>query len=426
MSDIVKAEALPVKVELTPKVVKDLICKDATDQELGLFLEICKRNQLDPFKREVYFIKYKKDTPATIVTGYETYLKRAEASGKWDGYKCWVEGTGTDLIAKIEVYRKDWTRPFYWETYYTEAVQTKFDGSPNTFWKNKPRTMLKKVCISQGIRLAFPDEVGGLPYTNDEMGADTTQYEVVDERDSAEATGRKPTSKAEPKTVETKKSQAKVEPPTEAPVTKIDIHKDKYGGTSPHKDKLYIDVPLGYLKSLTSSENWDRFSPVKQQGITDAIEYLVEKERKMTALINGTSDVEDAVIVEEEDDNAPIGKLTSYVPKPEETEIGFTKDGELVVDGQTDVERIKATEFAWSDKLAQRNWDIEDTRKGENPPEALMELVTEFFKVTTLFTPIEKEKIYEAIAKMKRNTSIAQYNQIKVVHNKRIKIAYGD
>lgn len=411
MSDLVKQEQTNSLATVTPKVVKDLLCKTATDQEIGLFLNICKNNNLDPFKREVYLVKYG-TSPAMTVTGYEVYLKRAESSGKWNGFKVWTEGNlkeGT-LIAKIEVYRRDWERPFYWEVDQHEGL-----SGNNPIAKQKPKHMLKKTVISQALRMCFPDEVGGLPYTNDEMGTETAQFEVAETK----------TAPA-PKTVETKKSQAKVEPPTEPPVTKIDIHKDKYGGTSPHKDKLYIDVPLGYLKSLTSSENWDRFSPVKQQGITDAIEYLVEKERKMTALINGTSDVEDAVIVEEEDDNAPIGKLTSYVPKPEETEIGFTKDGELVVDGQTDVERIKATEFAWSDKLAQRNWDIEDTRKGENPPEALMELVTEFFKVTTLFTPIEKEKIYEAIAKMKRNTSIAQYNQIKVVHNKRIKIAYGD
>ena len=37
------------------------------------------------------------------------------------------------------------------------------------FWTKQPRLMLKKVCISQAFRLAFPDELGGLPYDASEL-----------------------------------------------------------------------------------------------------------------------------------------------------------------------------------------------------------------------------------------------------------------
>ena len=36
-------------------------------------------------------------------------------------------------------------------------------------WSEKPRTMLKKVCIAQAFRLCFPVELGGMPYTADEL-----------------------------------------------------------------------------------------------------------------------------------------------------------------------------------------------------------------------------------------------------------------
>ena len=43
-------------------------------------------------------------------------------------------------------------------------------------WKEKPITMIKKVAIAQGFRLCFPEELGGLPYTAEEI----TSGEVVD------------------------------------------------------------------------------------------------------------------------------------------------------------------------------------------------------------------------------------------------------
>ena len=32
-----------------------------------------------------------------------------------------------------------------------------------------PEFMIKKVCIGQGFRLAFPNELGGLPYLQEEI-----------------------------------------------------------------------------------------------------------------------------------------------------------------------------------------------------------------------------------------------------------------
>lgn len=125
------------------------------------FLNICQSFGLNPFIREVYGIPY--GDKFNIIVGYEVYLKRAENSGQLAGWRAWTEGEGKALKGCVEITRKDWKAPFYHEAYLDEYDQN------NTMWKGKPRTMIKKVAIAQGFRMAFPVELGGIPYTADEM-----------------------------------------------------------------------------------------------------------------------------------------------------------------------------------------------------------------------------------------------------------------
>lgn len=166
---------------LTKETVKKYISLDATDQEIIYFLQICKTFKLNPLKREIYLVKYG-NSKANILVGYEVYLKRAERSNKWSGMEVTTEGSieNKDLKAIVKIYRKDWSQPLIHEAYYSEYVQTKADGTPNTFWKNKPRTMIKKVAISQAFRFAFPDEFDGMPYTSDEVVDQEKIIDIVD------------------------------------------------------------------------------------------------------------------------------------------------------------------------------------------------------------------------------------------------------
>lgn len=175
-------------IALTPKTVRDYLSPTATDQEIALFLNQCAMFGLNPFKREIYLIKYG-NNPATFVVGYEVYLKRAERSDKWDGLESGTEGNGPEMKAWAKVYRKDWTRPLYHEVYYTEYAQYKDEWvngqktgkkSLTKFWLEKPQTMLKKVAICQAFRMAFPDEFAGMPYTAEEMPVDHSRLPVAE------------------------------------------------------------------------------------------------------------------------------------------------------------------------------------------------------------------------------------------------------
>ena len=146
-------------------------CNISEDQKYQ-FLNICKVYGLNPFIREIYAVAYGGNF--NVIVGYEVYLKRAERSGQLAGWKVWTEGAGNGLVAKIEIKRKDWSDPFCHEVGYPEYVQMKWDKDakamrPTKFWKTKPKTMLKKVVMAQGFRLAFPAELGGMPYTADEL-----------------------------------------------------------------------------------------------------------------------------------------------------------------------------------------------------------------------------------------------------------------
>lgn len=126
------------------------------------FLELCQCYKLNPFKREIYAVGY--GNKFNIIVGYEVYLKRAERTGKLDGWQCVVNDDGTK--AKITIWRKDWSHPFEHVVFMNEVRQ----NSP--IWQKMPTFMMRKVCVEQGMRLAFPDEMGGMPYCEEEVSYD--------------------------------------------------------------------------------------------------------------------------------------------------------------------------------------------------------------------------------------------------------------
>lgn len=146
------------------------------EKEKIQFLNIAKTFGLNPFKREIFCTVYGEGQykQLSIITGYEVYIKRAERSGKLDGWHATTTGSvaSNDLKATVTIYRKDRQHPFVWEVFYEECVQKTKAGVVTKFWE-KANFMTKKVAISQAFRLCFSDELGGMPYTSDEMPQQT-------------------------------------------------------------------------------------------------------------------------------------------------------------------------------------------------------------------------------------------------------------
>ena len=169
LTDIVLVEYLDV-MGISPKL-------DA--KEKLQFLNIAKTFGLNPFKREIFCTVYGEGQykQMSIITGYEVYIKRAERSGQLDGWHAETSGSvaTNDLKAKVTIHRKDRSHPFIWEVFYEECVQKTKAGVVTKFWE-KSNFMTKKVAISQAFRLCFSDELGGMPYTSDEM----PQQEIIE------------------------------------------------------------------------------------------------------------------------------------------------------------------------------------------------------------------------------------------------------
>lgn len=183
--ELIKYETMTgQEIQLSPDIIRQyLISGDSTkitDQEVMMFLSLCRYQRLNPFIREAYIIKYG-NTPATIVTGKETFLKRAVKNPKYRGHR-----TGIDENTKAawaEVYVEGYDVPIRCEVDYKEYVGLKSDGTPNRMWATKPKTMLKKVALVQALREAFPDDFGGM-YSPEEINtidqalpADTVQIQ---------------------------------------------------------------------------------------------------------------------------------------------------------------------------------------------------------------------------------------------------------
>ncbi len=184
------------EVKLSPSIVKNYLvsgqANKVTDQEVVMFMQMCKYQGLNPFLREAYLIKFG-NAPATMVTGKDTFTKRAAKSPLCAGYEAGVVVQGKDgqlherkgsLVLPNEtlvggwakVYRKDWKVPMAITVGLDEYARRKNNGELMSNWKQMPGTMIRKVALVQALREAIPEEFSGL-YSPEEMPVDDSQLD---------------------------------------------------------------------------------------------------------------------------------------------------------------------------------------------------------------------------------------------------------
>lgn len=187
-----------MQVKLTPAIVKNYMIsgnKDAvTDQEIAMFMNLCKFSGLNPWIKEAYCIKYGSE-PATMVVGKEAFQKRAENHPAFDGFDAGIividesgnityrQGTmklptETLLGGYAEVWRKDRTHSTRIEVSFDEYAGRKKDGTLNSQWSKKPATMIRKVALVQALRETFPNNLGGM-YTAEEQSVEEAPLQDI-------------------------------------------------------------------------------------------------------------------------------------------------------------------------------------------------------------------------------------------------------
>ena len=192
-------------IELSDKIIKQyLVSGDAdkvTDQEVQMFLSLCKFEQLNPFLKDVYLIKFG-TAPATMVTAKKVFMKRAARNPKYQGHEVGMADDGQSAWAKV--YVEGHVVPVTVEVDLDEYVGKKQNGTITDMWQKKKKTMLKKVALVQALREAFPEDVGNM-YVAEEFQSNNP----VDITPESKASTVKPANEPEP-TKDEKKTASKL------------------------------------------------------------------------------------------------------------------------------------------------------------------------------------------------------------------------
>lgn len=188
---IIKEENYPEFTSDQIQLIKDTICKGASDDELKVFLYVCKKTRLDPFMKQIYAVmrhnkKLGRDE-MTIQTSIDGKRLVAERTGRYaPGRASTFEYSKDGQLILATSYVKKQSKDGSWHevaenAFWSESAQY-YGDSLSTFWKKMPHTMLAKCAEDKALKRAFPNELSGL-YSETEMGqADNPEIEITSKK----------------------------------------------------------------------------------------------------------------------------------------------------------------------------------------------------------------------------------------------------
>lgn len=155
------------------KLLSDHIMKGASPIELQYFGEVCKRVGLDPFKKQIHAVQRWDSGAKRMVWSYQTGIDGYVAIAHRNGLCAGIEDVkflpedesppnptkATCTVWKIVGGQRV---PFTASARWTEYVQCTKDGVPNSMWRKMPYGQLGKCAKALALRMAFPEEIGGI------------------------------------------------------------------------------------------------------------------------------------------------------------------------------------------------------------------------------------------------------------------------
>ena len=168
-------------------VIRNAICVNATDAELEFFIATAKRLELDPFARQIWFVKRRQriedsfgndswvdvGRPETGIDGYRTI---AERSGEFEGQDptLWIDEVGKPhgvwlhdkppAACMITIHRKG-RKPTVAVGLFREycpVYKTKTGEKIPQMWLKRPGAQLEKCVEALAFRRAFPRDLSGI------------------------------------------------------------------------------------------------------------------------------------------------------------------------------------------------------------------------------------------------------------------------
>jgi phage recombination protein Bet len=160
------------------ELMRETVCRGASDAEFRLFLNQCVRTGLDPIQRQIYSIP--RGNGRTIQTGIDGYRLIAQRTGEYAGSDDAIYDTEAEdhpNRATVTVWRlvegvpRAFTATARWSEYKPALG--------DQMWQKMPYLMIGKCAEALALRKAFPQELSGI-YTDAEMdqAIDSTAREI--------------------------------------------------------------------------------------------------------------------------------------------------------------------------------------------------------------------------------------------------------
>lgn len=190
-------------------IIKTQIAPGASDGELALFIEQCKRTGLDPFSRQIYavmreesknvngqWVKTQKMAIQVAIDGFRVIAERhGQYAGRVGPLWCGPDGQWVDVwlhkeppaAAKVGVLRHGFKEPVWAVARFEAYASRKRDNSLMGLWGKMPDVMIAKCAEAQALRAAFPNDLSGLYATEEMQQADPAPAESKAQSDGMEA-----------------------------------------------------------------------------------------------------------------------------------------------------------------------------------------------------------------------------------------------
>lgn len=185
---LIKKTGQTPALALNTENVKKYLSKDANDNELALFVELCIARNLNPFIKEAYLVVYvgrDGTRNVSITVSKDVFVKRAEKKPDFNGFKA-----GVIVLRKNELVYQEGAFKLSadvlvggWAEVYKKGVEASFReevtldeySSGKSMWAKKPLTMIRKVALVHALREAYADDFSGM---NDESELACIQQET--------------------------------------------------------------------------------------------------------------------------------------------------------------------------------------------------------------------------------------------------------
>lgn len=167
------------EVKLSPNIIRNYLVRGngtVNDQEIVMFLNLCRYQKLNPFLNEAYLVKFGGD--AQIIVSKEAFMKRAEGHPQYSGLQAGIIVERDGELVEIEgavklkadaliggwakIYREDRKQPT------TVKIDVGEFGKSQATWKSMPQNMIRKSAIVNAMREAFPERLGAM-YSEEEV-----------------------------------------------------------------------------------------------------------------------------------------------------------------------------------------------------------------------------------------------------------------